>query len=714
MSGYPTARAVSKVAGRDRILIDGVDVTFFRSKVTPFPGYSLSEPFAYGATTLSFPQIHASHESLGVGELSWVRTGAQVVIQRVDDPLADTPTVIATDYIGVVVAKNINGRELSLDVGGWISGRAALRYRPSPLFRQVRDVGLFMANFGQEMGVSFASHTAVVTGVNIANAGDMSSLAWAQQMCSLTQVNETGQYTLMPQTWGGSRWEFRQKDYATKHLTIYTDDARAVANLSDDASEQPNTYFGKGTAPDGELWQNGRRPGIIQGAPPVYPMSGGDPMTIGTTDADTTSGSGVFALIEKLNAMGYRDYRIPWSDTYDSVVAAAVKRLQADAGLSQTGTMTTAAWDALFDLSVTGYSFTDTTIFPILQESAVRQYNYTSNGSIVSKNTVYDPRVLRVDRFIDFGPGVEKSTGIEWAFGAYSRQAAKNWAGTIRLNGSGAFTGEHDGDDAESLDASDLMPYRDIRPGMNAWLPLFDGGTLVHISGVQVDADGATLTVDTQARDLMELSQVIARDRDASRNIRREWQSANRQGRASGNLITWDEFGGRLAQDVELEGGKWNVVPVVVGQHGQVNRTDIRVTGDLIGDDSETGFCMAVFSRNVTPAYLNRRVGNPFPVNSDGESVWERDSLVDLYDDGILLYSAGTTDQPCGYWPRKHKGPAGGVTAADVTGRWRDDSPWPYICAPGTAVLVFVAIYPAADGVLKRGRLFFKQEDDAV
>src|SRR3546814_13023613 len=74
-------------------------------------------------------------------------------------------------------------------------------------------------------------------------------------------------------------------------------------------------------------------------------------MTVGTVDADTTTGDGVTVLTTKLAAMGFLtitqtfDYSV-----YTSAVASAVKVIQRRAGLTVNGTTNSAKWDAVFDI----------------------------------------------------------------------------------------------------------------------------------------------------------------------------------------------------------------------------------------------------------------------------------------------------------------------------------------------------------------------------
>lgn len=705
MSGYPTARALSKPAGRDRIVIGGVDVTTFRGSTTPFPRFLLTEPYAYGSTSIQFPQVDAGHEQLGVGDLSWARTGATVYIQRV---LEDDS--IVTDYVGVVMARQAEGRILNLDIGGRVSGRASLIQRQPPVVRRVRDIGRHLKVACQDINIPLIPGAlGPVTGIEIPDSGGMSHLGWLDTLGAMSQTLNGTQRALMPVTWGSNPFQFVTKDYTNKDLTLFNDDARVVCTLTDDASEQPNTWFASGVTPKGTRWKNAKYPGYFEDEdPPAYPIAGGANFGIGTEDADTITGDGIEVLKDKLVAMGYLPAGFGYDGTYDQDIYDAVHDLKNDAGLSDNGTMTTAAWAALFDLDVTGYSTVGAMIHPMRQNSNVRKWNYTAEGNLASRNDGFDPSALRVDRTIDFGAGVEKASARKFIQGQAARAAGQNWTGTIRLNSIGAFAGEVNPEDIETLTADDVMSYRDIRPGMNAWLPLFDGGTLVHISGVDVDADGATLTVDTQARDLMEVSEIIARNRESRRDVRREWKVTNLGARPTGNMVSRDERFGRRDTDKALVGDRWNVVPVIVGQSGSVNHTHIKLTPGA-------EYVVAVFSNKVTRKQLARTIGNPFPLNDDFESVWEQESNSDFLDDKILLYASGDETQPCGYGKRAKFRPDGEtLTGAALTGLHLDDATWPYLSDSSQDPVIWLAIYPLDDCVLKRGLLFSALEDDVT
>lgn len=698
MTTFANTRALSKVAGRDKITVDGIDVTHFRDKTTPLPSYPLMEPFAYGATVIDFPQVYPTFEAanFGTGELAWVRVGARVVISRTFD---SDPEQI--DYVGVVESIPSDGRTLRLEVGGEFSGRASKIDVQNQPFRYVNDVGHWAALALQTVNLTASPWYGPTTGIELVQVGGQSLLSWAQFFCTMSQDAAGVQRALMPTVWGSRVWDFEAKDTTTKHLTLFPDDARAVIRVTDDATEQPNVWYGSGVDADGIHWRNALWPGVFQGEPDAYPIAGGVPFGLGTTDADTIDGDGITTLDINLRQRGFMPWATAPSTTYNADFVAAVKLLQAAAGQATTGTMTTGTWNALFDLDVTGFDLNGTKIHPLVCDPRVEPFLYSATGQVIGKNPLFDPTVLRVERTIDFGPGVDKAYARAWCMAQYVRTQGKNWAGTIEFNGAGAFWGEHN--DETTVTAADVASFRDIRPGMNVWVPYFDGGTLFHISGVDVRPDGATATVDTQSRDLMEVREILERNGSSRRDTRRAWVLQNQPSKASGNMVMADENFGILNTKVRLDGNKWNVFPVVAGQHGQVNKIDL----DMV-DGAE--YAVSCWSKKVTRKQLDNRVGNP--LSTADESVWETADLGNLEDN--LLYAAGDGNQPCGYGRRRKLNDAGDATGAPLTGRFIDNATWPYVFAAGTKVLLYVAIYPDRDCVLRRGRIMWPQLDDAI
>jgi hypothetical protein len=704
VSGYALARAVSRLAGRTRVQVGGVDVTYVYGLAIPEPRYSLIEPFAYGATSLSFPQVHAGYQAADFGQpgaFRWVREGAEVIISRV---FADTSETI--DYRGRVISVNADGRSLTLDVGGQFTGPASTLDEQNQMYRQSLDVGRYASLAAGRCGLQFSPWFGPATGIELTHTGGQSLLSWAQFLGPMSQDVNGQQRALMPTAWGSNTWGFEVKNYTDVHYVAFNDDARVVVQVSRDSAEAPNVIYGTGITPEGERITGAQWPHVFGGPAPDYPIAGGASFGLGTTDADTVNGDGIEVLYYALRELGFLPFEIAFTGTYTSDFVAAVRKFQRKVGLSVTGTMTTTGWKRLFNVDYTGLTINGARIAPLAFDPRVEPYLYGTNGVIYGRNPDYDPMIPRVERSIDFGSGMSESAMIQYAQGLIARAASlKNWTGVIRLNGSGVFDGSVAGADRATITADDLVSNRDIRPGKNIWIPDFDGGTLFHIAGVDIDGLDAVLTVDTQARDLVEVRQIMERDRESRRDVRRDFFAGNRPRKFSTAMITYDKNFGWLRSNVSLEGGKWNVVGVIAGQQGQVNLTDIRLTAG-------TEFAVAAVSREVTPKRLQSWFGNPLVVAD--ESWLEKDALQDKMDERIILYAMGDGKQPCGYGNRRKFDDAGNRTSASSNGRLYDPTGWSYICAAHTAVIVYVAIYPDQDCTLKRGRILYPQLDAAA
>jgi hypothetical protein len=704
--------ALYKAGGRGRILVGGRDVTFFRNVPLVTPTYGLQEPFGYAESTLPIPQINPLFETPGEGSLSWCRQFAKVAYQRV---FADGTVV--TDYRGEVLAVRSQGGQLTLDIGGQVSGPAGLKNEQPPTRWNTHDVGWW--TFGTSRAFChMLPRFGPITGIRIAKqGGEFTSLAWLQQAGAMSQVG-TQQRALMPKVWGENEWRFDFKDTTTVHATLFLDGVRVSEDLVDDVSERPNTFYGTGVTPDGMRIRNSRYPQAMDAPPAPYPIAGGATFGVGTTDADTRNGSGITVMQIKMQWAGYIAQRDYTHGTFDDETSRGVKRLQREVGLPRTGTMDSTTWRRLWNSDATGISLKASHIAPLVQDPRVSPWLFSANGSIVGPNPNRVPGFREVSRNYDFGSGIYKHRMIDWCEAQEEKYAGKNWAGTITLNGVGGFAGKWEHGDTPT--AADVLGLRDFRPGMNVWLPGFNGGTLVHISGVSVTpAQGgspasATLTVDTLARDLLELSEVIKRNRDSRRNIRREWNRENRQHGPNHNLTTFDEFGGVLPGDRRLQGGRWNRVGLVCGQTGTLERVDVQLS------NRKTEFYLAVASRPISPAKMRRRAGDPSVVNSDGEDWTQIRKVQDWLDDKTLLYVAGDGNDPLGYGHRHkyaNKTDSSGNpirTSAPVTGHYRDDAGVPYKTPSDRNPLVWLLIWPEHDCTLQSGRLLYKSEDDAV
>ena len=724
-----TVSEASKKRLRHRILVGGKDVSFYRGIATPEPGYQLAEPLLWGTCSIEFPQIAAAYETPGeltaVSDLRWCAKGKPVVLQRVT---ADG-VVVKTDYRGVVVSYDVNGGALTLQCGGHATGRAALRHKPLPIFRDTLDLGRLAWAAVRDLGLRFEPRLGPTTGIKQALFGGSDFLTYIGDLCAKAWQRDGTQWTVMPSEAGVYRMQ--EKDRDTVDLTIFNDNKRAVAQLRSDAAEEPNRIFASGVTPKGQRVRFGVYPGLKPGPAPAYPFEDGRSFGPGTEDADTDTGDGVFVMIRRLWTMGYLSLEEA-DGTYDQDVAKALAALQDDArATGPVGHMTEDLWAALFEIGATGFNIRGSRIEPAAQAPYTRRYRRSAGGAVLGKNPDFDPHALIVDRALEFGSGFTRHQMREWSRAEIARGEA-NWIGTIDLNTGGVLHGVVDA--GTIIDGDDIMDVRAIKPGMNAYLPLFAGGIVVHIAAVEIsyDAGGrpkAKLYVDTQARDALPVWEIIRRNRESKKDPARRWKGNRASSELKDSITEWDEVGGVLYGDVNLRPG-WNVVPVVAGQEGSVSRLRLKVTGPD-GEDDGREFACAVFGRAVTPKRLRTLIGNPLvaspavtdepdpdqvdppaedpeagdsdpaDVTSPAGPWWEKKAIKNALRDLDILYSAGTREDPCGYEDgKKAKGhPRTGVHRADAGFSYRTRR----------EPVLYVAVWVWGERTLEGGRVMWNQ-----
>lgn len=727
MNGPQPVYAISQATAprlRTRILIGGKDVSFLDGIPTPEPDWQLAEPLLWGTSSVELPSIPAAF--FDAADYPWLAKGKPVVYQRV----TSDGTKVGVDYRGVIVAHDVSGKTLRLEVGGHGSGRAALRRKPLPIFRDTLDLGRLAWAAVRDLGLKFEPRLGPSTGIKQALFGGTDYLAYISDLCA-KGFDRDGQWSLMPDE--GGTYRFARKDTTTVHWTLYNDDTRVVAALRSDAAEEPNRIFASGVTPKGQRVRFGVYPGLKPGDAPPYPFNDGRTFGLGTEDSETDTGDGVFVMIRKMWTAGYLSLEDATGD-YDQDVTRALMSLQENAGLNPSGNMNPDTWDALFDLNVTGYTLRGSRIEPAAQDYRVRRYNRSASGQVIGRNPNFDPHRLIVDREIDFGAGLTRHRMREFSRAEVYR-GEDNWVGTITITTGAILRGNIA--PGATITEADLADVRDIRPGENVLLPLFAGGILVHVSGVEITRTEsghpvARLTVDTQARDAMPVWEIIRRNKETRKDSARRWTGNRASSQDKDSIIPHDEVMGVLFGDRHLRPG-WNVMEVPAGQEGTVSRLrlivqDLETTG---GDVAISGreFACAVFGRAVTPKRLRTLIGNPLagspdataepdpaevdppatdpeaggadpaPVVSPARPWWERKENVAALRDLDLLYSAGTHEEPCGYGPgRKSKG-------ATRTGVHRSDAGFSY--RTRREPVLYLAVWVWGDRTLSGGRIMW-------
>lgn len=690
------ANELDKPRARTRIVVGQRDVTFFRGIATPIPDYQLQEPMSYGPAVLRFPQIVAWCETPGVGALKWLRKGAKVQIQRVD---ADD-NVIAIDYRGFVADYNADGGEFTVECGGELSGRASTIWVPQPLFRTTKDAGAMVYFPVKNAGLPIRPRGGPTTGIELVdNLGNMWLDEKLSRVCSLTQTVGGEQWTIVR---GPSYYQFVEKDTTTVDATLYLDSDRVRPNLRRDFAEEPNRAIVSGVTPDGMRVRFGVYPALMQGEAPDYPMDDNSSFGLGTVDADTDSGDGVTVMLWRLVTCGF----LSWSNLpgdFDADVVNAVNRLQERAGLGATGQMDPPTWENLFDITKTGYSLAQSHIEPAAQRSRVRRWNRTGSGAIAGRNPDYDQHENKVDIPLEVGGYFtrqqlrqfgRRKLGLDPWMGLTE---TPNWTGTITLNGHSAIAGQHDPGDPDPV-AADILPARALRPGMNVWLPQFDDGTLVHVSGISVSDGGrqVMLYVDTRSRDLLEVWEVIQRNRE-SRHDPARVKGLRSSAKIPKDIIEYDEVGGVLESRVDLVGGQWNEIPVVAAEAGTIRSIRYETTPATESSVivSAQPFALSMLDR-LLPAPLGEGAG------------WEDAEVRRAWKARDVLYASGDWQQPNGYFPAR-KTDEEGPTFALVTGIHEDDAGFSYYAHQYPVLYMYVWV--PTDCRIPAGRVMWPQRE---
>ncbi len=683
-----------------RLIIDGVDVTALRAAPAEWSSYQLQDPFEYGPASFRFPQVSEleirSDHTDQAADLQWLRDMAPAEIVPIVDGEAE-----AAIWRGFVAERRAANEVVEIVCDGEVSGKFALTVQPPPLFRKEQDVGLMVYEAFRDTNIPFTPVRGPETGILLDKRGGFEDrLSHVNSLLADAQELDGTTWTVRRHATRAA-YEMVEKDTATAHCTIFAGTKGISINVSDALSEKPNTFYGSGINPaTGEKYTGGVVPGVYTDEnPPDYPMAGSATFGEGTENADTVNGDGISVLHARLIGVGLMA-RDDASGVYDDETSDAVRELQERAGLSETGDVNVATWNALFDVSVTGFSLRGAQILPLAQNTQVREWNRTASGKIAERNPDFDPQRIRVERYVAHGR-LKKRKARKWSRAEIDRLTGKNWVGTITLNGVDVFSGDY-----EHGDAATLLSRFQLRAGWNIMVRGFDGDTLFRIAGINVNADGTvSLAVDTQARNLMTIGEIIERNRESRRNRGRVWRRENRASAATHDAtIGWFEHSGKLPQDVPVTANTWNRFAVVGGQEGTVARFRLKV--------DTAAFAVAVLAVERTEAWMNRHAADPLTPDADGNYVWDtNDVLQEMVDDRRVLYAAGTEAEPCGYGSKRHTNDAGETTDAPITGVHRTDSSFSFRCYDDEPLL-YIFVYPLDDATVKAGRVMWIQIEE--
>jgi hypothetical protein len=659
--------------GSFRVVVAGVDVSFYRNAPVQVTDWHVEEPFGCGPAHIVVPKI-GPKESVP----AWMVGGSAVDIVRLH-PDGSTRTVLWSGEISM-----LDGSITETDAG-WvidcIGDLWAAGYQTSKIWYQVDpvDIGTYLPLMLNRV-VSRRTHTIpyVTTGIVTTQIGSRDGTVMdiaSAELAMATDDNGVDQWTIA-RTEAPRTYEMRLKDRATIHATIAAGARGVTCRLGLDSTQAVNVIYGHGQK-DGKAWAGWVFPNLGYDTAPAYPNAdAGQTLSIGTTDGDTDSGNGVSTWQGRAADLGYT---IAVDGVYSSSDAAIARQIQARYGITVDGIVGPQTWSATFAVGSNAGNLDDIYRAPIWQDNRVVPRLANADGSDAGANGTYDPARLRIEQDIAFGDGISKAQAARSAAALGLRGHNPGWVGTITLR-----------QDPEELGRFSL------REGTNVMLRGWEGEDVrLHISGIDFAPGDAsvTLTVDQLDRDAMTLAAIIQRDEASKRLIDRRPGVPDTVNHT--NAFDSESAAGIIPRHA-LFAGLWDVIHIPVSLAGAISTVDVRTSSPV------SKFCMAIFAAPITAADLiGLGISGPLAAATDGYGPFDRQADR-LRTEFGLIEAWGGPSQAAGYYPGYETSPHTG-TATPVTGRLKEDAGWTYNSA--RPPWVWVATFSPVSCFVK-GRLY--------
>lgn len=676
MTWQPTD-TVTEFADYLRVTMDGKDITFYRDMLTIPTDWQRGDPYGSLSATVVIPSV-TGFEAPEANP--WLTEGASVRFDFVKDGAVLDPA--DPPFYGLVDSIDRGGSATIVECSGWVNGiLAGKSHQPSLTQREAKDGGAVLwAYIDQNRRLAMTPTGGPVTNIPLATQGsrDMSGLGYVDHVLG-NLVNQSGDsWTLLPDRAKSPRTLacVQRPNVATADVdfTIYYGAHGVKVDMRRDRLDMTNRVYGEGVASSGERWRNAMYPRIVDAPVPTFPGT----MSLGTTDADTITGSGVSVLARRLRDLNLLEVRVSGIDgTFTDDVEDAVKDFQRGIGVTLTGVVTSSLWGKLYGEGFTAKSFGAAFFAPLASDPRVEYWLTGPNGTRVGLNPDYDASLIPVEQFVGYGEGTGK------------RHAKKNARGIIARAGSLVGTITLTSDPAE-------MSRFQIREGMVGRVMHYLGGTTkVYVSSTQVGwasgSQAVTLAVAETAKHYLELAAIKQRRMDARQDPGKHFRHQLRRSSQTSDAITgWEgESGAGIVADEPLIGGRWNVFQMTAAQLGVIGDWQLSVK-------DPTAWIMALFADKVGADVLGNVLGNPHTWRGTDENrltTFQTHEDWVLADERLMIEAWGDPDTPCGYEGKPHMRD-GKVTTHPLTGKFRDKGSWEFWTARG---FLWVAVWPLAD-----------------
>lgn len=646
---YAPTSTIRAAVGRFRVIIDGVDVTYFRGVATQVEEFFSVDPGGDGGASLYFPQI-TWYDRPGHGDLYWYHVGTIVQIK-----LGATRV-----FVGILGPESFATTTLGrrLEAFGLLFQTDFSVWRP-PLYIKEYDLGEAVAKvFNGVVSRKYNAMAKPDTGIMVFQRGSFGSRTdWWQSLISTGWLRDgTTKWTI---TNTGFVPKMYLRDITTKHHTVSLGTPGIDFDIAQDMTQFPNVIYGEGTGPEGYHWRNTKYPNLSPGNVPLFPGSGSiDP------------GESAANFEDFANEMERKGYSMHINgNLYDPRDEDEVRNFQDDAGISVTGGVNAQTWATLFQPAANGADLSAPFYQWLARWSTVEPYLYTGDGDKLGPNPTYDGgRSLRIEAYHNYGEGITKKKGRDFAKAEVAPWYTwePGWTGTINLKS------DPEGGSRFFMRAGENVFVRYMTPPLKHFYAYSgvvtpEDGCLLHISEVHHSLDQTTLTVSYRPVDLTSLNAIRERRREMTDPGRLGKVLRRRGKQTRDEIVVFDgDSGAGIIPKHKLTGGLWTVIRVPVGQIGSIVKTEFHAK------DPDSKFAIGFFGRPVTADDLRTLVGNPLvlPAVSGHRTPWsvESEKLLDL---GMLVAMGGPSNA-CGYYPGTEADLGG------ITGDHKDLATWEY------------------------------------
>jgi hypothetical protein len=658
--------------GRFAVFVDGVDVTYLRDSPLRFDDVTNSVQVGPLSASLTVPQMRP-WDIPGEDDLFMFDADndarVEVVMVREDDTL---------DYRfeGALATEEDSsgpGRESYTFHAEGALMQAAHEPHDVPLIQQPIDPGWLIADvLNSVTHRRYMKVRRFTTGMpKVTDRGQQGQSKWQRVLDLLTKcIDDDGRQLSLVRV---GPWDFQmtwKQDTTTWDYTFTKGAPGVELTIRRDQSTRRDAIYGRGVDPEGGVWGNYFFPGLDFARPPLYPNNDFSNITVGTTDADTSTGNGVTLAEQRMRDLGFP---VTPDGVWSSRDNSFIGEFQRKAGITVDDSFGPQTWSAVFDKGAD--STFDIVRRPLAGLSSVEPLLYNANGSVAGPNPADNPKKIRhAMPESDLGLNIwKKREGIPLAGKYLARDSVAAYVVTMTLTS-----------DPHEPGTSRF----DIKPGDNLRLLGHHGYIIVQVAEHSHDDVTVMLTADSKARDALALDAILERDRDARRDpTGRTARTTDMSSLNKSEVVQYESesqagFYPRTA--INGNSGLWTVLPMFVSQVG-VAKVEFQASGP------KAEMVVALFEKPITANRLASFIPDPL---SSKEGWYDNVEVLEARHGMTEIF--GTPESPFGYWPRqKGDGP--------LTGKGKDRASTLYSSKYGG--IMWVAVFTSVSTWVE-GRCF--------